>query len=355
MTRAIPRPAAEPTSARARQGDRPVATGVATPRLGFLGVGWIGAARMRAVAEAGAAEIAAVADIDPRPLDAARADAPGAEVARSLPELLEMDLDGIVIATPSGLHAEQAITCLSRGIPVYCQKPLGASAPEARQAIQCARENDRLLGVDLCYRHLRAFHHVREAIGRGEIGEVHAVDLVFHNAYAPDKGWAQDPALAGGGCVVDLGTHLVDLAMVALGWPGVVRVESHLMARGRRLCCDPAAIEDYASALLWTESDQSVRLACSWNFHAGQDAVIGATFYGEQGSVGLSNVSGSFFDFEATCCRGADRQRLCGPPDDWQGRGVVAWARRLAEDAGFDPEIQRVAEVAAAIDRIYQR
>src|SRR5690606_6435966 len=162
-----------------RQGSQAAAE-VATPRLGFLGVGWIGAARMRAVAQSGAAEVVALADVDPRPLDAARADVPGAEVARSLPELLEMDLDGIVIATPSGLHAEQAIACLSAGLAVYCQKPLAASAPEARRVIQCARESDRLLGVDLCYRHLRAFELVREAIGRGEVGAIYGADLVFH-------------------------------------------------------------------------------------------------------------------------------------------------------------------------------
>lgn len=350
MTQILSQPAAEAPPLR-----KPVAAAQALPKLGFLGVGWIGAARLRAVAEAGAAQIAAIADVDPRPLDAVRPHAPEAAIARSLPELLEMDVDGIVIATPSGLHAEQAIAALSRQVAVFCQKPLGATAPDTRRVLQCARENDALLGVDLCYRHLQAYRRAAEMIRAGAIGEVFSVELVFHNAYAPDKGWAFDPLLAGGGCVIDLGTHLIDLALEALQWPRIVRVESHLMARGRRLCCDPAAIEDYATALMWTERDQSVRLACSWNFHAGQDAAIEATFHGEQGSLSVHNVGGSFYTFAATLRRGAHRDTLCEGPDDWQAGPIVQWARQLGEGAGFDRDLLRTAEVAAIIDRIYQR
>jgi predicted dehydrogenase len=60
----------------------------------------------------------------------------------------------------------------------------------------------------------------------GELGRVFAVDLVFHNAYGPDKPWFYDPELAGGGCVMDLGVHLVDLALWSLDFPGVTAVTS---------------------------------------------------------------------------------------------------------------------------------
>jgi predicted dehydrogenase len=78
------------------------------PRLGFAGAGWIGRNRLDAVVAAGAAEVAAIAD-------------PAVEDAlSSYEELLESDeLDGVVIATPSALHAEQAIAALERGLPVF--------------------------------------------------------------------------------------------------------------------------------------------------------------------------------------------------------------------------------------------
>jgi predicted dehydrogenase len=76
---------------------------------------------------------------------------------------------------------------------------------------------------------------IRETLRSGELGRVFAVDLVFHNAYGPDKAWFYDPELSGGGCVMDLGVHLVDLALWSLDFPGVTNVTSTLMAKGAPL------------------------------------------------------------------------------------------------------------------------
>ncbi|HZW11380.1 MAG TPA: Gfo/Idh/MocA family oxidoreductase, partial [Phycisphaerales bacterium] len=176
----------------------------------------------------------------------------------------------------------------------------------------------------------------------------------FHNAYGPDKAWFRDVELAGGGCVIDLGVHLIDLALLVLEWPEIASVESHLYAGGKPLV-GGAAVEDYAIATLSTGAGQSVRLACSWNLHAGQDAVIAATFHGTEGSVGFSNVAGSFYDFRATHDRGTRRRVLCEPPDDWGGRAAVAWAERLASSPRFDPQAELFAASSAVIDRIYHR
>src|SRR3954468_10404626 len=105
-----------------------VETVLARPRVGFLGVGWIGRHRMEAMLATGAVEAAAIADPAPDPCDAALALAPAAERVSGLEELLALDLDGLVIATPSALHAAQAIAALEHGVAVFCQKPLGRTA-----------------------------------------------------------------------------------------------------------------------------------------------------------------------------------------------------------------------------------
>ncbi|MBA4785638.1 MAG: Gfo/Idh/MocA family oxidoreductase, partial [Rhizobiales bacterium] len=74
-------------------------------RLGFLGVGWIGRHRMEAILASGAAEAVAVADPSPEMAAEARKLAPNAEIVGSLEDLLTLDLDGVVIATPSAQHA----------------------------------------------------------------------------------------------------------------------------------------------------------------------------------------------------------------------------------------------------------
>jgi len=158
-------------------------------------------------------QAAAIADPSPECAAEAAALAPGAEVVGDLDSMLALDLDGVVIATPSALHAEQSIQALERGAAVFCQKPLGRTAAEARAVVDAARAADRLLAVDLSYRFTKGMQRIREGVVSGELGRVYAVDLVFHNAYGPDKPWFYDPALSGGGCVMDLGVHLVDLAL----------------------------------------------------------------------------------------------------------------------------------------------
>jgi predicted dehydrogenase len=322
------------------------------PRLGFLGVGWIGRHRMQALVESGFVEVAAICDpVEANALEAARS-APDARRAGSLEELLDLGLDGIVIATPSALHAEQSIRALDRGMAVFCQKPLGRTAGEAETVVDAARRADRLLGLDLSYRHTAVMEAIRLLVRSGELGRIHAVDLVFHNAYGPDRPWFFDPRLSGGGCVMDLGVHLVDLALWTLDFPAVEAVESHLFGKGRRLS-GRSDVEDFAVATLTLADGAVVRLACSWNLHAGRDAVISAAFHGPEGGAAFENVNGSFFDFTAERHRGTARTRLVDPPDAWGGRAAVAWARQLREGARFDPAAERFIDVARVLDRIY--
>jgi len=333
--------------------DRPAAARTARPRIGFLGVGWIGRHRMEAMIGTGVIEAAAIAEPSPEALAAALELAPEAEQCHGLDALLEAGLDGVVIATPSALHAEQTIRALEAGVAVFCQKPLGRTEAEVRACVAAARETDRLLAVDLSYRFTEGVARIRELLREGELGRVHAVDLTFHNAYGPDKPWFYDPALSGGGCVMDLGVHLVDLALWLVDSP-VIDVQSSLFAGGRPLGGAGAA-EDYAVATLTLESGCVVRLACSWKLHAGQDAVISAAFYGDRGGAALSNVGGSFYDFTAERFRGTSREILASPPDAWGGRAAADWASRLAAGEGFDPEVERLERVARVLDRIYGR
>jgi predicted dehydrogenase len=314
-----------------------------TPRLGFLGVGWIGRSRLDAVRASGAAEVAAAADpAAPDALD-------------SYEELLAHDLDGVVIATPSALHAEQAIAALERGLAVFCQKPLGRTAVEAAAVVDAARAADRLLGVDFCYRHVAGIGEIRRLVRDGALGSVRTLDLVFHNAYGPDKPWFYDRKLSGGGCVIDLGTHLVDLALWLLDWPPVERVDARVLTLCGSEPQTPAhqAVEDYAVAEVGLRGGIGVRIACSWHLPIGRDAQIEAHVYGTRGGAHFENVGGSFYEFTTYVVHGREVQVLATPPDDWGGRAIVAWARRLAHESGFDDEATHAVDVARVVDAIY--
>ena len=322
------------------------------PRIGFLGTGWIGRHRMAAIAATAACEIVAISDPSAECADEALKIAPEAARVDTLEAMLALGLDGVVIATPSALHAAQSIAALEAGAAVFCQKPLGRSAAEVESVIAAARTANRLLGVDLSYRHTAAAEAIAGLVRGHALGEIFAVDLVFHNAYGPDKPWFYDPAQSGGGCVVDLGVHLVDLALWMLDFPEAGDVHARLFAGGAPL--QAGQVEDYASASFRAGS-ADVRLACSWRLHAGREAVIEASFYGTNGGASLRNVDGSFYDFTAERFDGTGTTRLVSPPDDWGGRAAAAWAQQLARSAAYDPAADRFFASAAVLDGIYGR
>ncbi|PVX29321.1 Gfo/Idh/MocA family protein [Sphingomonas pokkalii] len=322
------------------------------PRVGFLGTGWIGCHRMEAMLAAGAIEAVVFADPSAACAAQARTLAPGAQQVEGLEAMLALGLDGIVIATPSAMHATQSIRALEAGIAVFCQKPLGRTAAEVRAVVAAARAADRLLGVDLSYRHTQGMRAIFELVRGGALGHVFAADLVFHNAYGPDKPWFYDPAQSGGGCVIDLGVHLVDLALWTLGFPEVGGVTASLRASGGPVAT--GQVEDFALAA-FRAGGTDVRLACSWNLHAGADAEIAAVFYGTESGAAFRNTGGSFYDFVAERFSGTARTPIALPPDAWGARAAAQWAEQLARSPRFDPEAKHFTCSAEVLDKIYGR
>jgi predicted dehydrogenase len=320
-------------------------------RLGFIGTGWIGRNRMEALLATGDATVVALCDPSAEMLRQAKELAPLALEVGSLEAMLALPLDGVVIATPSALHAEQCVRALDAGAAVFCQKPLGRSSAEVGAVLAAACKADRPLGVDLSYRHTAAMTAIRERVRGGELGQVFAADLTFHNAYGPQSGWFWDPKLSGGGCLIDLGVHLADLALWLFDFPSVVSASATLLRDG----CPPREneVEDYASAELVLGNGVTVRLACSWNLNAGADAVIGATLYGTRAGAEMRNDGGSFFDFSADLLRGTTRERIASPPDGWGGRAAVEWLGILRRGEGYAGSTPGLLETAEVLDRLY--
>ena len=327
------------------------ATPAWVPRLGFVGLGWIGRRRLDAIAARGEARVAALFDADAERLEASRAQYSSATAHHGLESLIEQDLDGIVIATPNADHAEQAIACLSRGIPVFCQKPLAIDARDTARIIDAARAADRLLAVDYSYRHVRGMAELRERILASELGSILAIDLEFHNAYAPNKQWCFDRAHSGGGCLLDLGVHLIDLALWLQGVPDLRLTGRRLFAEGR--LATRADVEDLAFVELAEESGGIVRIACSWNAQIGADAKIGMHVHGTRGGAVWRNLNGSFLDFELWLCRGNQHEMLGKSLDDWGTGALSAWIDRVRVDPSFGEGTEGILAGARLIDEAY--
>jgi len=238
----------------------------------------------------------------------------------------------------------------------FCQKPLGRNAAEVKNIVEAAKDKNVLLGVDFSYRFTNGMEALKKVIDDGELGDIFGANLIFHNAYGPDKAWYFDPKLSGGGCVMDLGIHLVDLLVWLFNDPEVSEVNSQLFSKGKLVVNTNEQVEDYAVAQLLVNNRIAVQLACSWNLPAGTGAVIEASFYGTKGGVSFKNINGSFYDFGTERYDGTSRHTISTPGDAWSGKAAVKWAEELAANGNnFNPDAFQYIRSAEILDQIYKK
>jgi predicted dehydrogenase len=190
-----------------------------TIRWGVFGSG--GIARRRTIPEgialAGNAGLAAVYDID-QAVNQEVAGRFGATAARSEEELLAAGIDAVYVATPADLHCAQVLACASAGKHVLCEKPLGLSVAEAQRMLEaCARA-----GVQLGAAFMMRFQSQHQAalalIREGRLGTPVYARAQLSCWYPPISGaWRQDPARGGGGSLIDMGGHSIDLLEMFFG------------------------------------------------------------------------------------------------------------------------------------------
>lgn len=298
------------------------------------------------------AEVAALCEPDPERLAAVGADWPDAWRCASLEALLRdgPELDGVVISTPNALHGRQALAVMERGVAPFVQKPLGIEAGEVAAVLADAERRDLHLGVDLSYRGLEAARRLRSTIADGRLGEVFLVEGAFHNAYGPDKAWCFDPDLSGGGALLDLGVHLVDLAFWCCG------ARDWTDAGGWRLDVPGhPGIDGFAEVEGIMAHGPRFRVGASWNAHAGRDCDLRLTFHGTDASAEIRNLDGSFFDFELLLRSGRAEERVVLDRRRWMDRPLLDWVEGLGRGDGFDRGTRSNLAVARLLERVYAR
>ena len=169
--------------------------------------------------------VAAVTDSQPERCREATA-ALGCRAHPDLDSLLDdRELDLVVIATPSHLHAGQTIAALECGRHVVCEKPMALSAGDADRMIDAAARAQKVLTVFQNMRYWEDFRTVRDVIGSGKLGRIVQIRITMHR-FARRWDW-QTLSEFGGGALFNAGAHLVDLALQLLG-PGELHVSAEL-------------------------------------------------------------------------------------------------------------------------------
>lgn len=194
-------------------------------RWGIVGFGWVARDYMMPGIVAAGGAVTAIADPSPAARD--RAAALGLAAFGDVEAMLASGLcDLVYVATPNDAHVAPVRACARQGIPVLCEKPIAATLDQA-EAMAAALSPDALYGTAFDQRHHPAHVAMRDAIAADAIGRAVAVRIVYacwvDPAWSPDGGahdnWRADPARAGGGAVIDLALHGLDLSERLLGEP----------------------------------------------------------------------------------------------------------------------------------------
>lgn len=186
--------------------------------IGLVGCGHIArAVHLKILARLPGARVVALAEPDERSRVAALGEVPGAREFRDYRDLLEdPTIEAVVIALPTGLHAEAAIAAFEAGKHVYLEKPLATDAADGRAVLSGWRRSGRVGMIGFNYRFNRLFLDARRILASGEVGRPVAVRSIFASAPQELHGWKAERA-RGGGVLLDLASHHVDLLRFLFG------------------------------------------------------------------------------------------------------------------------------------------
>ena len=251
-------------------------------RVGVIGAGAIAPSHCGGVLKHPRAELVAIADASKERARAVQRDFAIPRLYTRVDDLLlDPDVDAVSIALPNCLHAATAIMALEAGKHVMLDEPFALNREEAKAVLQAARKARRVFTVGMNQRFARDSQIVRALVERGDLGEVyHAKAYWNRRAGAPRFGtWFCDKKKAGGGALLDSGTHMLDLCLFLLGSFKAVAVSGSVYTRfgnrglgeggwgksevGRKVF----DVDDLAAALVKLKSGASIVLEASWVRH----------------------------------------------------------------------------------------
>ena len=188
-------------------------------RIGLVGCGGIARWHASTLLSLADAEIVGLADPSEANLEAMRkenpalAQVPSFSTAEKLYEAVKPE--AVEIATPHTMHYNQVVAAIGHGLHVLCEKPLACSPAEARDIAQRAESAGVTVMVSYQRRFDPAYLYMRRVIADGQLGEIRTITITCGQNWRKGTtgSWRQDPALSGGGMLMDSGSHMVDMLL----------------------------------------------------------------------------------------------------------------------------------------------
>jgi predicted dehydrogenase len=134
--------------------------------------------------------------------------------------------DAISIGVPNALHAPVALAALERGLHVLCEKPMATSVADGEAMVAAAKKAGKVLAVNMSNRPRPEVLYLRQLVGEGRFGKVsYALGRMIRRTGIPGFGsWFTRRELSGGGALMDIGVHMLDMVLYALHFPKIAAV-----------------------------------------------------------------------------------------------------------------------------------
>ena len=193
-----------------------------TVRIGIVGCGGIAHAHLAGYRSSARAEVVSVYDVSTKAAEKFAGEC-GAQVVDSPAQMAKADIDAVSICTPPATHLAVCKPFLKAGIPILCEKPLEANLKAAEKLQEAVHSSKTLFMTAYCHRFHPAILELKNLITTGTLGKPLFFRNIFAGFFALKGNHRANPALSGGGCVVDNCSHAVDLFRFLVGEPTEVQ------------------------------------------------------------------------------------------------------------------------------------
>lgn len=269
-------------------------------RVGVVGLGFAGETHTKAYLQLPKVEVLALAGLEKERLAQLGQAYNVPHLHEDYRELVARDdLDIVSVCTPNYLHAPVAIAALESGKHVLCEKPLARSGEEAQTMVQAAAAAKRVLQVAFNHRARGDVQVLKHYLDAGELGRVYHVKASWmRRSGIPGMGsWFTNKEMAGGGPLIDLGVHVLDLALYLLDEPEVMTVSAAKYAElgphgrggragtGKMTTGASYEVEDLATAFIRIADGATLLLEASWAVYGSAGDDFGVTLYGSDGGA----------------------------------------------------------------------
>lgn len=247
-------------------------------RFALVGAGSIGKVHARNIRANEEVEFVAICDINEERARNLGKEVNVEKIYRDYKEMIDKEaLDGIVVAVPNYLHSDVTEYALSKGVNVLCEKPMAISAKEAERMVEAQRKYKRILMLGMTQRFTSSAQLLKRIIDEGELGEIYfaKADLLRRLGIPGMGSWFTTKKYSGGGPLIDLGPHMIDLSLWLMNFPKPIKAKGYTFSKigvqnkgigswGIPEPGGPFDVEDLAVGLVEFENDVVLYVQVSW-------------------------------------------------------------------------------------------